>query len=118
MKKTIKTDYKKECTARLLTVKDALDVVSGKWKILIIMSIMSGNKRFSEIEKSIPKISSKVLAKELKGLEEDQLIKRTVYDSFPVLIEYTPTDHVFTLGNVIEALHNWGLNHRKRILGQ
>lgn len=55
---------------------------------------MSGNKRFREIERSIPKISSRVLAKELKGLEDHQLIKRTVYDSSPVLIEYTTTDYI------------------------
>lgn len=107
-----------ECLARMLTVRDALDVISGKWKVLIIISIMSGNKRFREIERSIPKISSKVLAKELKDLEEHQLIKRTVYDESPVLVEYTATDYVFTLEKVIEELHHWGLNHRKRILEQ
>lgn len=106
-----------ECLARMLTVRDALDVISGKWKILIIISIMSGNNRFREIERSIPKISSKVLAKELKDLEEHKLIKRTVYDESPVLVEYTATDYVFTLEKVIEELHNWGLNHRKKILG-
>lgn len=116
MKKKVETDYKNECTARMLTVRDALDVISGKWKILILISMMGGNKRFREIERSIPKISSKVLAKELKDLEDHQLIKRTVYDSSPVLIEYTTSDYVYTLGDVIEALHNWGLNHRKRIL--
>lgn len=107
-----------DCLARMLTVRDALDVISGKWKVLIIISIMSGNKRFREIERSIPKISSKVLAKELKDLEEHQLIKRTVYDESPVLVEYTATDYVFTLEKVIEELHHWGLNHRKKILGQ
>ncbi|MBS1623057.1 MAG: helix-turn-helix transcriptional regulator [Bacteroidetes bacterium] len=116
MKKTIETDYKKDCTARMLTVRDALDVISGKWKILILISLMAGNRRFREIERSIPKISSKVLAKELKDLEDHQLIKRTVYDSSPVLVEYTATDYVFSLKDVIDALHHWGLNHRKRIL--
>lgn len=107
-----------DCMARMLTVRDTLDVISGKWKILIIISIMSGHKRFREIERSIPKISSKVLAKELKDLEEHQLVKRTVYDESPVLVEYTATDYVFTLQKVIEELHNWGVNHRKKILGK
>lgn len=102
----------------MLTVRDTLDVINGKWKILIVMSILGGNKRFKEIERSIPKISSKVLAKELKDLEEHQLIKRTVYDTSPVLVEYTATDYVFTLGKVIEELHHWGVNHRKRIMGK
>lgn len=118
MKEEFPKSTEADCMARMLTVCDALDVISGKWKILIIISIMSGHKRFREIERSIPKISSKVLAKELKDLEEHQLIKRTVYDESPVLVEYTATDYVFTLQNVIEELHQWGANHRKKILGR
>ena len=118
MTKEFPVSTQTECLARMLTVRDALDVISGKWKVLIIISIMSGNKRFREIERSIPKISSKVLAKELKDLEEHQLIKRTVYDKSPGLVEYSATDYVVTPEKVIEELHNWGLNHRKKILGK
>ncbi|WP_312365684.1 MULTISPECIES: helix-turn-helix domain-containing protein [unclassified Sphingobacterium] len=118
MKDQFPKSTESDCMARMLTVRDTLDVISGKWKILIIISIMSGHKRFREIERSIPKISSKVLAKELKDLEEHQLVKRTVYDESPVLVEYTATDYVFTLQKVIEELHNWGVNHRKKILGK
>lgn len=118
MEKKLINPTKTDCLARMLTVRDALDVISGKWKVLIIIAIMSGNKRFREIERSIPKISSKVLAKELKDLEEHQLIKRTVYYESPVLVEYTATDYVYTLEKVIEELHNWGLNHRKKIIGE
>ncbi len=97
-------------------VRDAFDVISGKWKILIIIFIMSGNKRFREIERSIPKISSKVLAKELKDLEEHQLIKRTVYDESPGLVVYTATDYLYTLEKIIQELQHCGANHRKKIL--
>lgn len=106
----------KTCTSALIAVRDALDVVSGKWKLQIIISISSGNNRFREIERSIPKISSKVLAKELKDLEEHELIKRTVYDQSPVLVEYTILPYAETLNNVIGALHDWGVQHRKKIL--
>lgn len=102
----------------MMPVRDALDVISGKWKLQIIISIQSGNKRFREIERSIPKITSKVLAKELKDLEEHQLIKRTVYDESPVLVEYTPTPYSESLQDVIMALQKWGMNHRKKILGK
>jgi len=61
-----------------MAVRDVLDVVSGKWKLQIIISIITGNHRFREIQRSVTKISSKVLAKELKDLEEHELIKRTV----------------------------------------
>lgn len=105
-----------ECSAAMVPVRDALDVISGKWKLMILISISSGNYRFREIERSIPKITSKVLAKELKDLEEHQLIKRTVYDEVPVIIEYTTTPYAKSLQPVIEALRNWGVNHRKKII--
>ena len=107
-----------ECLGALMPVRDALDVVSGKWKIQIIISIRSGNHRFREIERSIPKITSKVLAKELKDLEEHKLIKRTVYSDSPVLVEYTPTPHARSLNKLIKALHEWGNDHRKMVMGK
>lgn len=106
------------CASRMLPVRDAIDVISGKWKLMILISIMHGNKRFREIERSIPKITSKVLSKELKELEQHQLIKRTVYDESPVVVEYTPTDYADSLENVIRALHDWGTIHRQRMLGE
>ena len=107
-----------ECSSSMLPVRDALDVISGKWKLMILISISSGNRRFREIERSIPKITSKVLAKELKDLEEHKLIKRTVYDASPVIVEYTATPYSASLGKVIKELHNWGVNHRKKVFGK
>jgi len=107
-----------ECLSSMLPVKDALDVISGKWKLLILISISSGNYRFREIERSVPKITSKVLAKELKDLEGHQLIKRTVYDESPVFVEYKTTLYAKSLHPVIEALRNWGVNHRKKVIGK
>lgn len=108
----------KECLSALLPVRDTLDIIGGKWKILILISIWEGNKRFREIERSIPKLSTKVLAKELKELEMNKLITRTVIDDFPVRTEYTITEHAKTLQKVIGELQNWGLIHRKEILGE
>lgn len=102
----------------MLSVRDALDVISGKWKLMIMISISSGNARFREIERSIPKITSKVLAKELKDLEENHLVKRTVYDKIPVIIEYTITEYAKTLRPVVKELSDWGSNHRKKIIGK
>lgn len=108
----------KECEEDILPIKDALDVINGKWKILILISIMYGNSRFKEIERSLPKINGKVLAKELKDLEQNALIKRTVYDDIPVVIEYTATAYANSLEPVFIALRDWGKNHRKKILGK
>ena len=106
-----------ECSAMMRPVRDALEVINGKWKLMILISISSGNKRFKEIERSIHKINPKVLAKELKDLEEHQLIKRTVYEDFPFLVEYTLLPYAETLENVIKELSDWGINHRKHIHG-
>lgn len=106
-----------ECSGAMLPVRDALDAISGKWKLMILISISSGNSRFREIERSVPKITSKVLAKELKDLEEHKLIKRTVYTESPVIIEYSTTSYTISLKPVIDALREWGINHRKEIFG-
>jgi DNA-binding HxlR family transcriptional regulator len=117
MEKSIRKRHT-ECSSMMMPVRDTLDVISGKWKLMILISISAGNKRFREIERSIPKINSKVLAKELKYLEENKLIKRTVFDDYPVLIEYTLLPYAESLGDVIKALSDWGINHRKYIHGE
>ena len=108
----------KECLSVLVPVKDTLDAIGGKWKILILISVWEGNKHFREIERSIPKLSTKVLSEELKELESNRLITRTVVDDYPVRIEYTITEHAKTLRQVIEALRDWGLSHRREIFGK
>lgn len=103
------------CVETVGPVREALDVINGKWKLPIIISITYGNERFTEIQESIPKISPKVLAKELKELEKHQLIKRVVIDDYPVRILYKPQPYAETLTPLIETLRAWGLNHRKRM---
>ena len=108
----------KECMKQMLPIQDALDVINGKWKLLIIVSLMLGNKRFTDIQNSVPKITPKVLAKELKDLEQHQLIKRTVYDDYPVIIEYSLTPYGQTLTGIMKELHAWGSKHRKKMFGK
>lgn len=86
-------------------------------KLLILISIWEGNKRFREIERSIPKLSTKVLSKELKDMEENHLITRTILNGFPVRTEYTSTERSKTLEKVILELQHWGIDHRKKIFG-
>ena len=99
-------------------VQDTLYVINGKWKLPILISMYYGNKRFRDIHRSIPKITTRVLSKELKELEANQLIKRNVHDTFPVLIQYTITDYSDTLHPVVDAMWKWGEGHRKRITGK
>jgi DNA-binding HxlR family transcriptional regulator len=107
-----------ECGNRIMAVRDALDILNGKWKLPIIISLMFGNKRFKEMEREIEGITAKMLSKELKDLEMNQLVSRTVYDTMPVTVEYALTDYGKTLKKVIGELHTWGSQHRKRILGR
>ena len=106
------------CTSMILPVRDALDVLSGKWKLPIIISLSFGNKRFNQIAKEIPNITDKMLSKELRDLEMNQLVKRTVYDSVPVIVEYSMTNYGKSLEKVIAELGKWGMQHRKRIIGK
>jgi len=107
-----------ECIKMILPVRDALDILSGKWKLPILISLSFGNKRFKQIAREIPNITDKMLSKELRELEMNQLVKRTVYDSVPVIVEYSMTSYGKSLEKVIEELRKWGIQHRKRILAK
>ncbi|WP_343697961.1 helix-turn-helix domain-containing protein [Flavobacterium sp.] len=96
-------------------VQDTQYVIGGKWKLPIIISIYHGNKRFNEILSSIPKITNRVLSKELRHLEENELISRKVYDDYPARIEYTLTAYCHTLTEVLESMEQWGKQHRGRM---
>src|SRR5882757_4399413 len=102
----------------LQPVTDALYVLNGKWKLPILISLSFGKKRFGEMAKEIPKITDRMLSKELRELEMNQLIKRTVYDSVPVVVEYSRTEYGDSLDEVIQALYKWGSEHRKRIIAK
>jgi DNA-binding HxlR family transcriptional regulator len=104
------------CMKAIIPVRDALDILSGKWKLPIIIALSFGNRRFSQLAKQIPGITDKMLSKELRELEMNELVKRTVYDAVPVVVEYSMTPYGKTLEKLIEELQAWGLLHRKRIL--
>jgi len=101
----------------MMAVQDSMDVLSGKWKISIISSICYYNKRrFSDILNDVVGISNKMLSKELKELEINKLIKRSVLETQPITVEYTLTDHGKTLQTIINNLTDWGIEHRKKII--
>ncbi|MES2484504.1 MAG: helix-turn-helix domain-containing protein [Bacteroidota bacterium] len=102
------------CTSAMVPVRDALDLLSGKWKLPIIIALTFGAKRFGGLSREIPKITDRMLSKELRDLEINGLVNRTVHDSIPVVVEYSLTEYGYSLDNVIKALHTWGTNHRQR----
>ncbi|MCF0070954.1 helix-turn-helix transcriptional regulator [Dyadobacter sp. CY261] len=116
MKENFKDNHP-ECREMILPVRDALDVISGKWKISILIAMSLGHKRFMELQNSIPNITPRMLSKELKELEMNLLVERKVYDSFPSIIEYERTNHARTLEPLIEELRRWGEYHRLVVTG-
>ncbi len=103
----------KQCSkSYILAVNDTLNVISGKWKLPIIASLFAGKKRFKEMQENIEKITPRMLSKELKELELNNIVIRTVHNSTPVLIEYELTESGHLLTEVIDSMVKWGLNHR------
>lgn len=97
----------------VLAVNDTMNVLTGKWKLPIMASLIFGKKRFKELERDIPKITPRMLSKELRELELNGIVKRTVHDSIPVIIEYEFTQSGRNIKNVLDSMVEWGLEHRK-----
>jgi DNA-binding HxlR family transcriptional regulator len=88
------------------------------WKLQIILSLTFGKKRFKQIQREIPGLTPKMLSKELKDLEMNELVLRKVYDTLPVTVEYELTAYGKTLKPLMGELHKWGDKHRKRIIAR
>jgi len=112
-------DFQKEYKRKMRAVQDSMDVLNGKWKISIISSLCCYNKRrFSDLLNDIEGISNRMLSKELKDLEINQLVKRTVLDTQPITVQYELTEHGLTLQTIILNLIDWGIAHREKIIGK
>lgn len=95
-------------------LQDTLFVIGGKWKMPILRALDKGCYRYREIQRNVPKITTRVLSKELKHLEENKLIERKVYDS-PLSVEYKLSKYTNSLLPILEQLVLWGKNHKKVI---
>jgi DNA-binding HxlR family transcriptional regulator len=104
-----------ECKTARLAIQDTLDVVGGKWKLVLISILRDGRKKFKELSREAG-ITPRILSKELKELEAHGLVNRKVCDTRPITVEYSLTPYSATLDEVVLAMHAWGLKHRKRIM--
>ncbi|SFZ89950.1 DNA-binding transcriptional regulator, HxlR family [Flaviramulus basaltis] len=110
-------DEVKRCSVQyVLALNDTLNVINGKWKLPIIGSLMYGKKRFKELERNIDKISPRMLSKELKDLENNGVVERTVYNTTPVTVEYELTESGKTFHSVLDVMVEWAVEHRERTL--
>lgn len=100
----------------VLALTDTMNVISGKWKLPIIASLIRGKTRFKDLQDNIKKITPRMLSKELKELEMNSIVVRKVYDQTPVLIEYQLTESGKSMVNLIDTMIDWGLTHRSNVL--
>jgi DNA-binding HxlR family transcriptional regulator len=107
-----------ECSQYVLPIRDCLDIISGKWKLPILGALTHSKKRFKEMEREIQGITPRMLSKELRELELNQLVSRKVYDTKPVTVEYELSVYGKSLDKVLDAMKEWGQQHRKRIIGK
>ena len=104
------------CQQKLRISRDALEVIQGKWRLPIVLALTFGNKRFGELQKDIVDISPKMLSQELKMLEENKIVTRTLYDSMPVTVEYSLTPLGQSMKKLLDEILTWGAHFRKEVL--
>lgn len=94
----------------------AIDVVGGKWKVLVLWALNNGTTlRFADLRRELPGVSEKVLIQQLRELEADQVVHREVYREVPPRVEYSLTEFGDSLNEALQPLGAWGRKHRKTI---
>jgi DNA-binding HxlR family transcriptional regulator len=116
MRQKITADIPQECSKVFMAIKDSMELLSGKWKIQIIgVLLYKGRIRFMDLLREVDGIGAKMLSKELQELEINELVKRTVWHTKPITVEYEITENGKTMGPMITEIIRWGIEHRKRV---
>lgn len=116
MKKEAVVNNNEVCQMRITAIKDTMEVLSGKWKFHILGTLLQRDKlRFMELLREVDGIGTKMLSKELQDMEMNQLVKRTVFNTKPVTVEYEITEHGKTLAPIIDEIAKWGTTYRNSI---
>lgn len=92
-----------------------LNILSGKWTLRILWHLSKGPVRFNELQRLLGTITTKTLSQQLRQLEEQQIILRTVYPETPPKVEYSLTDLGKTIQPVLKKLCEWGISYQKAI---
>ncbi|MGY0037787.1 winged helix-turn-helix transcriptional regulator [Pedobacter sp. NJ-S-72] len=106
------------CQEELTAMRDSIDILGGKWKLLIVRYLnnrTSEPNHFKKIQRGIEGISAKMLSKELKDLELNLMVTRTIQDTRPITVNYSITEYGKSIIPVTDILVQWGLNHREKI---
>lgn len=94
-------------------VETTLLLIGDKWKVLILRDLLAGTKRFGELKSSLGTISQKVLTQNLRAMEADGLVERTVYAEVPPRVEYTLTQLGKSLEPILKSMWNWGTQYKE-----
>lgn len=92
-------------------VEQTLEIIGGRWKVLILRELMYGTKRFNELHRALHGITQKMLTQQLREMEEDGIIHREVYPQVPPKVEYSLTSLGRSLEPILEAMHSWGVRY-------
>lgn len=103
-----------EKQARDCQVDEALEIIVGKWKPIILLLLFENKvMRFNELKRAIPGITQKMLTTQLRELEEEDIVNREVYAQVPPKVEYSITAYGKSIEPVLEAMHEWSTLHLK-----
>jgi DNA-binding HxlR family transcriptional regulator len=109
-------DLKKDCGGKILAISDTMEILNGRWKMSIVACLCYKPMRYSELLKEVRGISGKMLSRELKDLEMNELIERNVLNTAPVAVEYRITNYGNSLKELTDTIAAWGAIHRERII--
>ncbi|AGF54276.1 winged helix-turn-helix transcriptional regulator [Clostridium saccharoperbutylacetonicum] len=101
-----------DCQNIQCPVETTLNILSGKWKGIILYRLLGGRKRFNELKRLMPKVTHRTLTLQLRELERDGVIKRTVYAEVPPRVEYELTRIGDSMTPIIQAMYDWGINYQ------
>lgn len=96
-------------------VEACVEVIGGKWKGVILFHLLGGTKRFNELSRLLPAVTQRMLTRQLRELEADQIIERKVYPEVPPKVEYSLTEFGRTLEPVLRTLQGWGMSYLEQI---
>jgi len=97
-----------------IPIEITLNLIGGKWKVLILWLLKDRILRFSELKRKLPKITQKMLTNQLRELESDGLVHRKVYAQVPPKVEYSLTDLGKSFLPILKAMHKWGENFENK----
>ncbi|MCP2730345.1 winged helix-turn-helix transcriptional regulator [Limnofasciculus baicalensis] len=95
-------------------VERTLEVIGGRWKVLILRELFGGIKRFGQLHRALSGITQKMLTQQLREMESDGIVHREVYLQVPPKVEYSLTPLGESLKPIIQSMHEWGIRHLDR----